>query len=82
MANIRYLVLSDLHLGAGDNLLTNADGHGDAQPGTASPTLRGLGSALRGLVATLNEGERPTLVLLGSTRSAGRAGPTSPSGPR
>lgn len=74
MARIRYVVVSDLHLGAAYSLLTHATDDGKAQPRDVSPVLRQLERSLRATLAACadNAGVKqggspqlPTLVLLG-----------------
>ena len=63
MGALRHIVLSDLHLGALNSVLTNV-GHGgvDVDTATAAPVLTSLGACLR----TLSAGaEPPELVVLG-----------------
>ena len=75
MSNLKYLVLSDLHLGAGYSLLTNADDAGRAQPADPSPVLNSLGAGLRSLLPRLTPQSRPTLVLLGDVYDLSFASP-------
>ena len=59
---IRYLCLSDLHLGEEDSLLT------DASPSSPAPVLVGLAECLRALVTRCGcASPKPTLVLNGDT---------------
>lgn len=60
---VRWIILSDLHLGEEDSLLTPVDDQGRAAPTAAAPVLDGLAAA----VASLVEGqeERPGLILNG-----------------
>ncbi|MBT2320974.1 hypothetical protein J7E62_01205 [Variovorax paradoxus] len=64
----RYVCLSDLHLGAANSTLSDADAPG--QPGRPGETLLAFGSALRQLLSTM-EGPPPTLVLLGDVLDMG-----------
>lgn len=72
---LRYLCLSDLHLGAAYSLLTHSDDDGRPDPSTASATLVAFGQALRQTVAALQTatpGSPPTtLVLLGDVLDMG-----------
>lgn len=72
---LRYLCLSDLHLGAAYSLLTHSDDQGRPDPATASATLVAFGQALRQTVAALQAatpGSPPTtLVLLGDVLDMG-----------
>src|SRR5205823_5987438 len=66
MADIRYICLSDLHLGADNSLLTQL-GHQAAEvnPKHPSAVLKGLADCLRELVRH-NKGQiKPTLILNG-----------------
>ncbi len=65
MGNVRYVVLSDLHLGVSYSLLTDLDQEGRVDPLQASATLRGLADGLRTLLLEVGGEEPPTLVLLG-----------------
>src|ERR1700744_2175423 len=67
MADVRYVVLSDLHLGAENSMLTSLV---EAPSGTfsvdidaVSPVLEGLIEGLR--VLTAGQEKRPTLVMAG-----------------
>lgn len=63
---IRYVVLSDLHFGEEDSLLTHlASGRYECDCGRASPVLESLVLCLRHLVSTNPDGIKPTLVLAG-----------------
>ncbi|HEY8209490.1 MAG TPA: metallophosphoesterase [Myxococcaceae bacterium] len=65
MPDIRYIVVSDLHLGAHTSLLTALTPDGRVDPSRPSEPLASLAAALRELVAA-NEGpEKPVLVLNG-----------------
>jgi hypothetical protein len=66
MPDIRYVCLSDMHLGAENSLLTNLkSASSETEPLQPSPVLEQLVACLRGLTAT-NEGtELPTLILNG-----------------
>lgn len=66
MADIRYVVLSDLHFGATNSVLTSVVERGGtycAEPATPSPVLTTCTTALRHLFA--GQDQRPTLILAG-----------------
>ena len=65
--DIRYVCLSDMHLGEEDSLLTNVPSEGTgADPLNASPVLQELVYCLRDLIFRNEEKTRkPTLILLG-----------------
>ncbi|HEX8847573.1 MAG TPA: metallophosphoesterase [Pyrinomonadaceae bacterium] len=66
MPDIRYVCLSDMHLGAQNSLLTNlTDDSRDTDPTAASPVLIHLVACLRELIAQNENGEKPTLILNG-----------------
>ena len=67
MSGVRYIVLSDVHLGAGNSILTRlAPGQTVADTHDASPALLSLVDCLRALVAGCNgAGRPPTLVAAG-----------------
>ena len=63
MGALRHIVLSDLHLGALNSVLTNVDhGGGKVDTATAAPVLTSLGACLRALPAGADP---PELVVLG-----------------
>lgn len=65
MKNIRYICVSDLHLGADNSLLTKpGKREGEVDPSEPSAVLELLVACLRALLQQ-NEGERPILVLNG-----------------
>lgn len=70
MTALRYLCLSDLHLGAWNSVLTS---HTDNKPDPTKPSkaLRALGAALARLVPMLSPDKPPTLVLLGDVLDLG-----------
>ena len=76
MADLRYVVVSDLHLGAAYSLLTHVDEQGKVVPGAPSVALVALGKVLRGTLAPLAGVRPPTLVLMGDVVDLG----LSPSG--
>ena len=64
MNDIRYVCLSDMHLGEEDSLLTEANGN-NVDPLKASSVMLHLAECLRELISK-NEGpEKPTLILNG-----------------
>ncbi len=67
MAAVRYVVVSDLHLGAAYSLLTHTDADGNPHPDQLSATGRGVANGMRSLFGALEPGQAPlpTLVLLG-----------------
>src|SRR5690349_17337227 len=66
MPDIRYVCLSDLHLGADNSVLTTIKpGSIDVDPSQANPTLRGFVACLRALIAQNASPEKPRLILNG-----------------
>ena len=65
--SIAQIVLSDLHLGARDSLLTHFHGGGEIADGPGEVLL----SFAHGLRETLPDGEKPQLVLLGDALDLG-----------
>lgn len=66
MPDIRYVILSDLHFGAENSVLTDLHvGRPEVNPKVAGETMKGLVECLRELVANNESWERPTLVLGG-----------------
>ncbi|WP_299193922.1 metallophosphoesterase [uncultured Erythrobacter sp.] len=65
--SIRHVVLSDLHLGARDSLLTHVHGDGAIAEGPSEV----LAAFANGLRETLGDQERPQLVLLGDALDLG-----------
>ncbi|MFP3871229.1 MAG: metallophosphoesterase, partial [Syntrophobacteria bacterium] len=66
MPDIRYVCLSDMHLGEEDSLLTNMKvARNETEPGEPSPVLSSLVECLRDLIQENEHGERPTLILNG-----------------
>jgi hypothetical protein len=67
---VRYVVLSDLHLGAKESLLTHLDHRGKVAR-DPSDVMDHLGQALRATVAPMAGGEPVQLVLLGDALDLG-----------
>jgi UDP-2,3-diacylglucosamine pyrophosphatase LpxH len=67
MPDIRYVCLSDVHLGEEDSLLTNVDPQtGEAAPHAASPVLLQLAACFRELLKhNAADASKPTLILNG-----------------
>ncbi len=67
MPDIRYVCLSDMHLGAQNSLLTNlTPNNKSSDTSVASPVLAALVECLKELVAqNENKNEKPTLILAG-----------------
>ncbi|HJV70262.1 hypothetical protein [Ideonella sp.] len=74
---LRYVCLSDLHLGAANSLLTQVTASGRADPERPSACLVALARALRASVARMVEaapsGALPRLILLGDVLDMGLA---------
>ena len=68
---LRYICLSDLHLGAADSLLTHIDGMDQSSPALPSQSLVLFAEALRATAKRLSDGTLPTLVLLGDVMDLG-----------
>ena len=64
MPHIRYVCLSDLHLGEEDSLLTNLSGE-EIDPFHPSPVMCRLVGCLRHLIAENRDRQKPTLILNG-----------------
>ena len=64
-SDIRYLVLSDLHLGDRDSVLTCLNADGSVDGANASPALEALVECLRDLVGANTGGGPVTLILNG-----------------
>ena len=71
MADLRYLVLSDLHLGAAYSLLTHIAEDGAITPGQPGRALSALGDVLRRTLAPLAGATPPTLLLMGDVVDLG-----------
>ena len=66
MTAVRYVCVSDLHLGAMYSVLNRIDQNGNDLPDTPNTTLIALARGLRGLLQPPLIGDKPpTLVLLG-----------------
>lgn len=66
MPDIRYVCLSDMHLGAQNSLLTNlTPNNKSSDTETSSPTLTALVDCLRELISKNENPEKPTLILAG-----------------
>lgn len=65
MRQLEFVVLSDLHLGAGYSLLTGSTLDGAAEPERSSHTLTALAVGLRDAVRRVAGSSQPRLVLLG-----------------
>jgi hypothetical protein len=66
MTSIRYVILSDLHFGAQNSVLTDLHvGRPEVNPKVAGEVMRCLVGCLRELLAANESWERPTLVLGG-----------------
>ncbi|MBI4537966.1 MAG: GMC family oxidoreductase N-terminal domain-containing protein [Gemmatimonadetes bacterium] len=68
MSEVRYIILSDLHLGADNSILTCIRA-GSADFTQASPALRGLAACIRALLAAIPT--KPTLILNGDLLELG-----------
>ena len=66
MPDIRYVCLSDMHLGAQNSLLTNlTPNNKSSDTSVASPVLTALVECLKELIARNENNEKPTLILAG-----------------
>jgi len=66
MPDIRYVCLSDMHLGEEDSLLTNLEAGGTGtDPAQPSPVMVRLVGCLRYLISRNEDDEKPTLILNG-----------------
>ncbi len=66
MPEIRYVCLSDMHLGAQNSLLTNLTGNNrSSETDVPSPTLSALVTCLKELISKNERSEKPTLILAG-----------------
>ena len=71
MSAVKYVCLSDLHLGADYSVLTRMADDGSTELLEPSQTLVALGTGLRQLVPMLADGARPQLILLGDVMDLG-----------
>ncbi len=66
MPDIRYVCMSDMHLGAQNSLLTNLEPNNKkSNTSVASPVLKGLVECLKELISQNQNGAKPTLILGG-----------------
>jgi UDP-2,3-diacylglucosamine pyrophosphatase LpxH len=66
MPDIRYVCLSDMHLGAQNSLLTNLTPNNQSSDTSApGPVLQALVACLKELIAQNEKKEKPTLILAG-----------------
>ena len=66
MSTIRYVCLSDMHLGEEDSLLTGLTESGELDPAKPSPLMRQLVRCLKYLISAAGAAaKKPTLVLNG-----------------
>ena len=65
MPNIRYVCLSDLHLGEEDSLLTNITSSGEVDTASPSPTLQRLSDCIYELLRHNEPGAPVALILNG-----------------
>jgi len=66
MPDIRYMCLSDMHLGEEDSLLTNLKtASADTEPTRPSPVMKQLVECLRALISENESEGKPTLILNG-----------------
>jgi hypothetical protein len=65
MPDIRYVCLSDMHLGDQYSVLTNIDSEGVVRPLKASSVIVQLVECLKSLISTNENQRRPTLILNG-----------------
>jgi len=71
MSALKYVCLSDLHLGAAYSILTGVAPDGRLDLARTSPSLASFGRALREQVSRLAGDGRPTLILLGDVLDMG-----------
>lgn len=75
MPNIRWVCLSDLHLGEEDSLLTHVNERGEVEPDGASPVLLRLAECVHELIAANDpSAPRPDLILNGDILELALAG--------
>ena len=66
MSNIRYVCMSDMHLGEEDSLLTNLEtASTKTDPTSPSPVMQWLANRLRDLIYANENKKKPTLILCG-----------------
>ncbi len=66
MPDIRYVCLSDMHLGEEDSLFTNLENGGtNIDFGSASPVMEHIVECFKTLIAGNDSGKKPTLILNG-----------------
>lgn len=66
MPDIRYVCLSDMHLGEEDSILTNLKGtESETDPLKPGPVMKQLVECLRGLISKNEDNKKPTLILNG-----------------
>jgi len=75
LTGIRYIAVSDLHLGASNSLLTRLTGETDVDAATPSRVLLALVECLRALAAGNAGGKRPTLIAHGDLIDLALSGP-------
>ena len=65
MADIRYVVLSDMHLGDANSLFTRPDPNPDGREFKLPPAMEGLIECLRVVINRNSKGNKPVLILCG-----------------
>lgn len=65
MSNIRYICLSDMHLGEEDSILTNIKANGEADPTIPSDVMKHLVECMKFLIKKNENGKLSTLILNG-----------------
>ncbi len=73
MSALKYVCVSDMHLGAGYSVLTHMDADGEIDLQRPSATLQSWAKALRATVSRCSGQELPTLVLLGDVLDLGQS---------
>ena len=73
MSRLKYVCVSDLHLGADYSLMTRMNPDGRVDLLRPAATLAALGRALRETVRSLSGPELPTLILLGDVLDLGQS---------
>ena len=75
MSSLRYVVVSDLHLGAANSILTSlTPDNRETSPNTASDLLVQFAACLREVASIHEGGQRPTLILNGDILELALAG--------